>query len=51
MNRRLLWLAKIRAKENDYKFVWTSEGKVFVRKQAKASAIRIATENDLSKIV
>lgn len=50
-NKRLLWLAKNKARELNYQFVWSSQGTIFVRKQPNARAIRLATESDLDKIV
>lgn len=50
-NKRLLWLAKNRARELNYQFVWSSQGSIFVRKQPNARAITLATESDLEKIV
>lgn len=51
LNKKLLWLAKSAAKEKRYEFVWTKEGKVYVRKEAGAKAIRIGCEEDLAKLV
>lgn len=49
-NKQLLWQAKIRSRERNFKFVWSKEGKIFVRKHEKEKALRIKTEEDLRKI-
>lgn len=49
-NKRLLWLVRTRAKENDYQFAWQKEGKMFVRKRQGDRVIKIDTEDDLDKI-
>lgn len=51
LNKKLLWLAKSAAKEKSYEFVWTKEGKVYVRKEAGAKAVRTECEEDLNKLV
>lgn len=51
LNKKLMWLAKSKARELNYRFVWSSDGKVFVRKEPNARAIRIASEDDIDKIV
>lgn len=50
-NKKLLWMARTRATEMNYRFTWSSQGKIFVRKNSEARAIRIASEDDLNKIV
>lgn len=49
-NKRLLWLVRTRAKENDYQFAWQKDGKMFVRKRQGDRVIKIDTEDDLDKI-
>nr|XP_050022735.1 uncharacterized protein LOC126516682 [Dermacentor andersoni] len=49
-SRNLLWLAKMKAKEMKYAFVWSKEGKIYARKQPGARAIRIACEEDIDKM-
>lgn len=49
-NKRLLWMARNKAAELQYRFVWFKNGKLFVRKFAGDRAIRIASEDDLAKI-
>lgn len=50
-NNKLLWLAKTKAKEINYDFVWSKEGKIHARKQPGGRAIRIACEEDIDKIL
>lgn len=45
--RRLFFLARDLAKSHDYKFCWTSNGKVFLRKTPDSSHIEIKDENQL----
>ncbi|KAH8024197.1 hypothetical protein HPB51_022258 [Rhipicephalus microplus] len=40
-NKQLLWMVKQKAREKDYRFVWTSEGRIFVRKQPDMRAISL----------
>lgn len=49
-NRKLFWMARIRAKERSYAFVWTTRGTIYVRKNPDQNAIRIDHEDDLNKI-
>lgn len=49
-NRRLLWLAKTKAKEAKWKFVWVSNGAIRARKIEEGEVININTENDLELI-
>lgn len=49
--KRLLSLALARRREYQWHFVWTRNGKVLVRKTEASSAIHIASEADLQKIV
>lgn len=50
LNKKLLWLAKEKAREANYRFVWSSKGRIFARKEPNARAIRIASEDDVAKI-
>lgn len=50
-NKQLFWEAKIKSKECNYRFVWSKDGKIFVRKNEKDRAYRIRNEEDLKKIV
>lgn len=51
LNRQLFWLAKEKAKENQYKFAWVKRGKVFVKKDESSSLLRVDRVADLDKIV
>ena len=44
--KRLFWLAKQKAKELDYKFIWTSNGQIFICEDKKADSLPIRTEYD-----
>ena len=45
--KRLFWLAKQKAKELDYKFIWTSNCQIFIREDEKAASLPIRTQYDL----
>ncbi|CAN8019773.1 unnamed protein product [Ixodes persulcatus] len=49
--RQLFWSAKQCAKEKHYKYVWCTNGKIFVRHSEQKPAIRINNEEDLLKIL
>lgn len=49
-NKKLLCLAETKAKEQEYKFIWHKNEKVFVRKRPGESAIRIESETQQAKI-
>lgn len=48
--RDLLNRTRDAARMNDYKFVWTRDGKVFVRKNEQSNVIRIVHSRDLSNM-
>lgn len=48
--KNLLRLAKIKAKEINYKYVWCNDGKIFMRSEDGKKCIRIDCEQDLCKI-
>ena len=49
--KKLFWKAKQLAKTNNYKFFWTVNGNVFVRKAEETEAVLIKNEHDLRLIV
>lgn len=49
-NKQLLGAAIARKKEVAWKFVWTSGGKVFARKDERMDAVRIQDLSDLTKM-
>lgn len=49
-NKHLLWLAKNKARECNWRFVWEASGKILARKAENGEAIHIATVNDVNKI-
>lgn len=51
LNRKLYNLARKLKTDKGYKYVWTREGSVFVRKDEKGPALRIQKEEDLNKII
>jgi len=48
--RKLFWNAKQKEKANHYKFYWTNNGNVFVKKSADDTSILIKNERDLNLI-
>lgn len=49
-NRQLLWIAKTKAKEFRWKFVWIRNGKIFVRKSENSPSILINNAADIEYI-
>lgn len=49
--KSLLRNAKSAARSRNYKYVWVRNNAVFVRKDDRAKAVRILSDNDLNKIV
>ena len=49
--KKLFWKTKQQAKTNNYKFFWTVNGNVFVRKGEETEAVLIKNEHDLRLIV
>ena len=48
--KRLFWLARQKAKELDFKFIWTSNSQIFIREDEKADSLPIRTEYDLDNL-
>ena len=48
--KRLFWLATQKAKELDYKFIWTLNGQIFIREDEKADSLPIRTVCDLDNL-
>lgn len=48
--KRLFYLSREYAKQNDFNYCWTSGGSVYLRKRDGSAHIRISAETDLSKI-
>jgi len=48
--KRLLWQTKERAKAMHFKFVWTMNGKIYLRKDEQSESFIIQNETDLNKI-
>lgn len=49
-NRKLLWLAKTKAKESNWKFVWVRNGNICARKTENSSFIIINNASDIELI-
>lgn len=49
-NMRLLWMAKIKAKECGWKFVWIRNGHIFAKKSETTSVIHISNNADIEII-
>ena len=49
-NKELLFEAKKKAQEKKFRFVWSREGKIFVRKEEKSKVIQIKNVKDLEMI-
>ena len=49
--KKLLWATRQRANENQFKYVWTNNGNIFVRKNDDAALISIMNETDLYKLL
>ena len=50
-NKELHYQVKLRAKENNFKFVWVKQGKVFVRKDESNKSIKILSIEDIDKYI
>ncbi|XP_053619835.1 uncharacterized protein LOC128682517 [Plodia interpunctella] len=49
-NRQLFYQARAEASRLQWKYVWTRDGNIFVRKEHGSSRYRIRTETDITKI-
>lgn len=50
-NRQLLWIAKTKAKENGWKFVWFRNGHLLAKKNENSTAVLISNVCDLELIL
>ena len=48
--KRLFWKAKQMAKANQFKYIWTANGKILVKKSDEANSLLIKNEHDLGSI-
>ena len=48
--KKLLWQTKQRMKQLEIKFLWTMNGKIYVRKDEDSTSVIIQNEEDLNKI-
>lgn len=46
-----LWKARERGKDKGYKFIWTKNSKILVKKDENPRVLKIDIEKDLNKIV
>lgn len=49
-NKLIFWEARQKCRENNYRYVWTKNGKIFVRKTENERAYRINNIEDINKI-
>lgn len=49
-NKQMFWEARNKCRDMNYKYVWTKDGKIFVRKQENERVFRIRNLEDLKKI-
>ncbi|CAH0400557.1 unnamed protein product [Chilo suppressalis] len=49
--KRLFYLAQVFANSNDFKYCWSTNGKIFIREKEGATLHWIKDENDLQKLV
>ena len=50
LRKRLFWKTKQKVKEAGYKYIWTSNGNIFVRKVDEANPVAVNSEKDLNLI-
>lgn len=50
-NRKLLWMAKTKAKEANWKYVWTRNGTIFARKSENTLATLIKNSADIELLI
>lgn len=48
--RKLLGMTAVKRKEQDYKYLWTRNGRIFVRKSQNSDKIEILSQEDLLKL-
>lgn len=49
--KELFWKTRSKGKENNDKFVWVSNAKIFARKEYGGPVIRIASLTDIDKML
>lgn len=49
-NRELFWMARSKAKEVKFKYVWVKGGKLFAKKEQGSALVRVNKVNDLENI-
>ena len=48
--KQLFWQTKQKAKELSYKFIWTFNGQIFVRKNVGSNKIQVKSVNNLNNL-
>lgn len=48
---RLLWLAKKKARDVNWRFVWVKDGEIYAKKQENESMLKIISESDVEKMI
>ena len=48
--KQLFWQTKQKAKELNYKFIWTFNGQIFIRKNVRRNKIQVKSVNDLNNL-
>ena len=51
LRKKLFWKAKQRVKDADFRFIWTNNGNIYVRKSESSNSIPIQNEQDIAKIL
>lgn len=49
-NRRILWMAKTKAKENGWRYVWVKDGRIYAKRNENSAQIIINNQSDIEKI-
>lgn len=49
-NRRILWMAKTKAKENGWRYVWVKDGRIYAKRNENCAQIIINNQSDIEKI-
>ncbi|CAN7983420.1 unnamed protein product [Ixodes hexagonus] len=50
-NRELIWMARTKGKEKQYKYIWTKNAQIYAKKGEGSAVLRINSVVDIAKIV
>lgn len=50
-NRELFWMARMKGKEKQFKYIWAKNGQIYAKKSDSTAVLRIASVGDIEKIV